>query len=117
MFPDSIVGYLDPRNFLRCSQQVAKAVGLGHQWLHILRHTSSTTLLAGGQDVAVVQKQLGDSSPQVTLETYSHALPSRQAEAAATLDRLVGTGSKIIATGAAPCRKYGRDALPAPSTV
>jgi integrase len=38
----------------------------------------------------VVQERLGHSSVAFTLDRYSHAIPAMQADAAATVARLVG---------------------------
>lgn len=42
---------------------------------HKLRHTHATQLLENGATIKMVQERLGHSSPQVTLETYSHVTP------------------------------------------
>lgn len=56
---------------------------------HDLRHTSATLLLAAGVHPKVVQERLGHSQISVTLDTYSHILPSMQVEAAARLDQVL----------------------------
>lgn len=43
---------------------------------HDLRHTCATLLLAEGVHARVVQEMLGHSSVGITLNTYSHVLPS-----------------------------------------
>jgi integrase len=55
---------------------------------HDLRHTSATLLLTQGVHPKVVQERLGHSQINLTLDTYSHVLPSIQREAAAKLDGL-----------------------------
>jgi integrase len=55
---------------------------------HNLRHTHATLLLANGEHPKVVQERLGHSSIGITMDTYSHVMPSMQ-EAAA--DRLEGS--------------------------
>lgn len=57
---------------------------------HDLRHTAATLHLAGGTHPKVVQEMLGHSTISMTLDTYSHTVPSMQKEAAATMDRLLG---------------------------
>jgi integrase len=47
-------------------------------------------LLAAGVHPKVVQERLGHSQIGVTMDTYSHVLPSMQREAAAKLDELLG---------------------------
>ncbi len=59
---------------------------------HDLRHTAATLHLASGTHPKVVQEMLGHSTISMTLDTYSHTVPSMQKEAAATMDRLLGGG-------------------------
>jgi integrase len=56
---------------------------------HDLRHTAATLHLASGTHPKVVQEMLGHSAISMTLDTYSHLLPSMQREAAARLDVLL----------------------------
>ncbi len=56
---------------------------------HDLRHTSATLLLMEDVHPKVVQERLGHSQINVTLDIYSHVLPSMQKEATARLDRLL----------------------------
>jgi integrase len=58
---------------------------------HDLRHTSATLLLAAGVHPKIVQERLGHSQISVTLDTYSHVLPTMQLEAASRLDQLLAT--------------------------
>ncbi len=55
---------------------------------HDLRHTHATLMLAQGVHPKIVSERLGHSRIAVTLDTYSHALPDLQEEAAAKLDEL-----------------------------
>ncbi len=52
---------------------------------HDLRHTAATLMLAGGEHPKVVQEMLGHSQISVTMDTYSHVLPTMQRQA---VDRL-----------------------------
>jgi integrase len=56
---------------------------------HDLRHTSATLLLSAGVHPKVVQERLGHSQISITLDTYSHVLPTMQVEAAGKLNRLL----------------------------
>jgi integrase len=60
---------------------------------HDLRHTSATLLLSQGVHPKVVQERLGHSQISVTLDTYSHVLPTMQVEAAGKFDRMLKKGS------------------------
>lgn len=49
---------------------------------HDLRHTHATELLKAGINPKIVSERLGHSSIRITLDTYSHVLPTLQKEAA-----------------------------------
>jgi integrase len=57
--------------------------------LYDLRHTCATLLLMEGENPKVVSERLGHSSVVITLDTYSHVLPSMQAEATNKLEQLL----------------------------
>jgi integrase len=48
---------------------------------HDLRHSAATILLTMGVHPKVVQELLGHSQINMTMDTYSHVLPSMQQEA------------------------------------
>ena len=57
--------------------------------LHSLRHTNATLLIAEGTDVVTVSKRLGHANTSITLDTYAHALKSKDQQAANTLDDIL----------------------------
>ena len=61
---------------------------------HDLRHTWATLALRAGVHPKVVQERLGHSSITVTLDTYSHAIPAMQAEAADVVAALIDGGAR-----------------------
>ena len=61
---------------------------------HDLRHTSATLLLSAGVHPKVLQERLGHSQISVTLDTYSHVLPTLQPEAADKLDAVLRISAK-----------------------
>ena len=63
--------------------------GLPDIRFHDLRHTSATLLLAAGVHPKVVQERLGHSQIGITLDTYSHVVPTMQLEAATKLDAMM----------------------------
>ena len=72
--------------------------------LYDLRHTCATLLLAAGINPKVAAERLGHSSITLTMDTYSHVLPTMQAEAAGRLEALLypqpaGDGRTKRATG------------------
>jgi integrase len=63
--------------------------GLRHIRFHDLRHTAATLLLGEGVHPKVVSEMLGHSKTGITLDTYSHATPTMQRQAATAFDRLL----------------------------
>ena len=57
--------------------------------LHDLRHTHATLALAAGIHPKVVQERLGHANIAITPDTYSHAVPALEEEAAHTVAALV----------------------------
>lgn len=54
-----------------------------------LRHTCETLLLAAGENPKVVSERLGHASVVLTLDTYSHVLPSMQQAATEKLENML----------------------------
>lgn len=68
----------------------------GYQELtfHGLRHVHASMLLQHQVDLQSVSVRMGHSDPSVTLRAYADAMPARDQDAAATMDRLLlATGS------------------------
>jgi len=66
--------------------------------LYDLRHSHATLLLAENEHPKVVSERLGHASVTLTLDTYSHVLPTMQQGATARLEKLLyGDGGKIRA--------------------
>jgi integrase len=65
-----------------------KSSGLPHVRFHDLRHAHATLLLLHRVHPKVVSERLGHASVGITLDLYSHVLPSMQSEAAAAIDEL-----------------------------
>ena len=72
-------------------QAVKKAV-LPAIRLHDLRHTHATLALQAGIHPKVVSERLGHANSSITLDTYSHAIPAMQEEAAVLIAGLVFAG-------------------------
>jgi integrase len=69
-------------------RRLVRQSGLPHVRFHDLRHAHATLMLVGGVHPKVVSERLGHASVGITLDTYSHVLPSMQTEAARMLDEL-----------------------------
>ena len=71
-----------PRNLVRHFKEVVRSSDLPEIRFHDLRHYHATYLLSQNIHPSIVQQRLGHSSVLLTLDTYSHVLPSMQDEAA-----------------------------------
>ncbi len=80
---------LDPESISRYWRQAVKKSMLPSIRLHDLRHTHATLALQAGIHPKVVSERLGHATVSITLETYSHAIPAMQEEAAALIAGLV----------------------------
>src|SRR5450759_4296252 len=80
---------LDPESVSRYFRLAVKKAMLPTIRLHDLRHTHATLALQAGIHPKVVSERLGHATISITLDTYSHALPAMQAEAAALIAGLV----------------------------
>lgn len=79
----------DPDAISQAFERLERRVGLPRIRFHDLRHTHATLALAAGIHPKVVQERLGHSSITVTLDTYSHAIPAMQEDAATRIAALV----------------------------
>lgn len=53
-----------------------RKTGIGHHTMHDIRHTTASILLSRGTPLLYVSQLLGHSSPKMTLDRYSHYMPS-----------------------------------------
>ena len=86
--------YLNPRYILKMFARVLEDAGLPHLRFHDLRHSAATLLLGMGVHPKVVQEILGHSTIAMTLDIYSHVLPSLQKEAMEKWDGLFRMGDE-----------------------
>jgi integrase len=82
VFCTSIGTHLNPtRDVLDQLKALLQKAGLPDIRFHDLRHSSATMLLGMGVHPKIVQEILGHSQISMTLDTYSHVLPTMQREA------------------------------------
>jgi integrase len=82
------VGNMTRRSF----RPILEKAGLPIIRFHDLRHSCASLLLSLGVHPKIVQELLGHSQISITLDTYSHVLPSLQKEAVQRLDSLLSLG-------------------------
>ena len=89
IFPSTIGTPMEPRNLQRHFKGILNKAELPGIRFHDLRHTAATLMLTQGIHPKVVQERLGHSSISLTLDVYSHVIPSIQGEVAEKLDNLL----------------------------
>jgi integrase len=90
VFANSVGRPIEPQNILRRSfVPLLERAGLPRIRVYDLRHSAASLLLALGVHPKVVQELLGHSTIRLTMDTYSHSVPTLQASAMAQLDRLL----------------------------
>jgi len=62
-------------------RSLLKKAGLPRVRFHDLRHSAATLFLSMGIHAKVVQEMLGHSNIRMTMDVYSHVLPSMQRDA------------------------------------
>ncbi len=88
IFPTPIGTPQDCANVLKAYKRCLEMAGLPDLRFHDLRHSAATLMLQQEINPKVVQERLGHSDISLTLNTYSHVLPSMQEEAAQKMDEL-----------------------------
>ena len=78
----------DPDIFSASWPRFLRKVGLPHVRFHDLRHAHATIMLVKGVHPKVVSERLGHANIGITLDIYSHVLPTMQAEAARAIDEV-----------------------------
>lgn len=69
---------------------IARAAGLDGRFnVYSLRHTHASLLLAAGVNVKVISERLGHASVRLTLDIYSHVMPTMQRDAADRLEEIL----------------------------
>ena len=88
VFANEIGGIINPSNLRnRSFARLLKRAGLPpNTRFHDLRHTCATLLLSRNVNSKIVSEMLGHSSIAITLDTYSHVLPTMQESAIRALE-------------------------------
>ena len=82
---------VNPENLVKRSfKLLLEKVGLPEIRFHDLRHTCATLLLGRGVHPKFVQELLGHATIAMTLDTYSHYLPSMGDQAAGAMESALG---------------------------
>jgi integrase len=78
-----------PERVTQIIADLVKKTGVAPITLHGTRHTHATLALAAGVHPKVVSERLGHATVSLTLDVYSHVIPSLEEEAASRIAALV----------------------------
>ena len=92
VFTSTVGTVIEPRNLSRLFDDLIAAAGVRRIRFHDLRHTCASLLLAQGVPARVVMDVLGHSQMAITMDLYSHVMPTALREAADAIDRALGQG-------------------------
>lgn len=96
VFPSSTGKPMQGCDLLRTGFKAAlRRAGLREVRFHDLRHSWASNALAEGVDLATVSTLLGHASPQITLSTYTHAMPTKRRGVAELLADLRRNGNRM----------------------
>ena len=90
VFTTTVGTVIEPRNLARVLDALVVEAGVRRIRLHDMRHTCASLLLAQGVPARVVMEVLGHSQLGITMNLYSHVMPSALREAADAIDRALG---------------------------
>jgi integrase len=89
VFTDPLGEPVKPDSFSQFFERRVKQLELPRIRLHDVRHTHATLALEAGVHPKVVSERLGHASTAFTLDTYSHAVPAMEEQAAELIATLV----------------------------
>jgi integrase len=93
VFTSSDGGILSGFALRRAFYRLLRQAGLPKVRFHDLRHTHASLLLVRGVHPKVMSERLGHATIGITLDTYSHVMPTMQEQAARDLDAWLSHGS------------------------
>lgn len=79
-------GMPNPWYIVKMMHDACDAAKISRHTFHSLRHTHATILLAEGVHPKIVSERLGHSNIMITIETYSHIIPTMQAVAVSAIE-------------------------------
>lgn len=93
VFTSTVGTVVEPRNLARLFNRLTAEAGVRRIRVHDLRHTCASLLLAQGVPPRVVMDVLGHSQLSITMDLYSHVMPTALREAADAMDRALGNSN------------------------
>ncbi|TAK24640.1 MAG: hypothetical protein EPO26_05340 [Chloroflexota bacterium] len=95
IFPNNTGGPIDPARITDSLRRALTAASIPLVRVHDLRHTCATLLFARNVHPKLVQEMLGHSTITITLDLYSHVIPTMRGEAASQMERLFASETAV----------------------
>ena len=89
IFPTQVGTPLTQGNMNKKFKQILADCNLKNIRFHDLRHTAASIMINAGIPIIQVSHMLGHSSVSITLDTYSHLIPSMHTTTADQIDKLL----------------------------
>lgn len=89
VFTNTLGNILEPRKVNQVFDRIIRRAGLPKIRFHDLRHTHATLLLQQGVHPKIVSERLGHANISITMDIYSHVIPSMQRKAAKMFDQIL----------------------------
>ncbi len=90
-------------------ERTRKRAKVRHFTMHSLRHTFASSLLQAGANIAEVQKYMGHKSAHVTLDVYTHFIPTADSGAVTAHVAKHFPNGQVLDTSAAPAAESATD--------
>lgn len=94
VFPGQDGAPIHPNSLTKRFERLIRDAALPRIRFHDLRHTHASLLLLAGTHVKVVSERLGHASSTITMDRYSHLMPSMQTDAALHLEAILEQSEK-----------------------
>jgi integrase len=91
-FTTSVGTVVESRNLSRTFEHLVQRSGVRRIRFHDLRHTCASLLLAQGVSPRVVMEVLRHPQLSITMDLYSHVMPTALRDAAEAMDRALSGG-------------------------
>ncbi len=91
VFTNKLGEPVNPRAASKEFTRIVKRAGLPRVSFHFLRHTHITALLRAGVHPKIASERAGHASVAITMDVYSHAVPSMQEDLTAGIDASIRT--------------------------
>ncbi len=89
VFTNESGGNLTHFTVYKTFKEIVRAMGLGQEHFHDLRHSYAVVSLESGDDIKTVQTNLGHATASFTLDVYGHVSQKMRQQSAERMERFI----------------------------